>query len=121
MKIVDTYTANIYLGLKDGDNEYPSLACESVEGFCRRFVNKHGICVTVTPTHFVYGSPTPDEIKGDELGVVVGLINYPRFPTSPEIIREIATELAKSLKSKFCQKRVSIVCSDQTIMLEEHE
>lgn len=35
---------------------------------------REGLCVTIEPTAFIYTG-------GEESGYVVGLLNYPRFPT----------------------------------------
>lgn len=47
---------------------------------------REGLCVTIEPTHFIYTG-------GEESGYVVGLINYPRFPTSEEALHERALHL----------------------------
>lgn len=41
---------------------------------CKKYCNEVGLCVTVSKTEFVY-------TQGMESGVIVRLINYPRFPT----------------------------------------
>lgn len=116
MKIVETYKADIYVGLQpgyefgDGDAE-ESYFIEEVEDICQNYVDRVKLGVTVTPTTFVY-------VDGSEDGAIVGLINYPRFPSTPEKIKETAIDLAKILKEELGQYRVSIVCTDETIMLE---
>lgn len=40
---------------------------------------QEGLCVTVEPTTFIYTG-------GEEIGYVVGLLNYPRFPLEPDAI-----------------------------------
>ena len=57
---------------------------------CRDFCDKEGLCVTVTPTTYVY-------TNGQEEGVIVGLINYPRFPAEPGAIYATANALAEKL------------------------
>jgi hypothetical protein len=42
----------------------------------RRFCYEHSACFTITPTEFVYTG-------GEEVGVAIGLVNYPRFPGEP--------------------------------------
>lgn len=76
------------------------------------YVDAVGLCVTITPTTFVYK-------LGVEEGVAIGLINYPRFPSTPEVIRKHAVELASVFKLKFAQNRVSIVFPEDTVMLGE--
>lgn len=61
------------------------------EQICRAYCDEIGLCVTVTPTHYIYKD-------GQEQGVVVGLINYPRFPSEPSAIWDKAERLAMLLK-----------------------
>jgi len=49
-----------------------------------------GLCVTINPTKYIY-------TMGEEVGYVVGLINYARFPSTPEEIDERAIKLAEKL------------------------
>jgi hypothetical protein len=58
---------------------------------CREHCDQVGLCVTVTPTTYVYTG-------GEELGVIVGLINYPRFPSSSADIWQRAEALALHLR-----------------------
>lgn len=110
MKEVQTFIANIYLGLKEGyDGETKSI--EEVYFICQKYCNEVGLCVTVTPTKFFYKD-------GWEEGCVVGLINYPRFSTTNEKITDTAIDLAEILKREFGQIRVSIVTSNKSYMLE---
>jgi hypothetical protein len=74
-------------------------------------VDTVGLCVTVTDTLFVY-------VHGSEPGLIVGLINYPRFPDTPEGIEGKALALAESLMRVCRQIRVSVVFPDKTVMLE---
>jgi len=115
MKVTNTYNATIYCGFKKdgiptGDGMYEPIAREA-ENILQEFCNNVGFCVTVKPTKFIYTG-------NNEEGIEVGIINYPRFPLSNSIIRSHAVEIATRLMHEFNQDRVSIVCSDQTIMLE---
>jgi hypothetical protein len=47
--------------------------------YARQYCDEHGLCVTVTPTIYVYTG-------GQEVGLAVGLINYPRFRSTPQEI-----------------------------------
>ena len=80
LKIVPTFTATIYIGLKhhySGDE----MQIQIVEDFIQNWVNKIGMCVSVTKTHFLYSN-------GNEYGLIIGFINYPRFPSDEQTIRE---------------------------------
>jgi len=95
-KLVETYWVKIYVA---GD-------IKSIEESCRRFCME-GLCVTVTPTKFIYTG-------GQEDGAEVGLVNYPRFPSTPEAIRTKASFLALKLMEDCCQLSVLIVSPDGT-------
>jgi len=110
---VKTYTATIYCGLKDGYKGELSLFYTK---YIKDYIDNRsgGLCVTCTPTTFYYN-------KGEEPGIIVGIINYPRFPFSEEKIKSLSLELAEELMVKCKQYRVSIVFPDETIMLENKE
>jgi hypothetical protein len=78
-------------------------AVASVRNYCDQF----GFCVTVTPTNYVYTG-------GEEDGVIVGLINYPRFPKTSEELRERAITIAKQLLEDLEQQSFSIQGPDRT-------
>lgn len=110
VKTLETITANIFVGLREGYTEKVRDPNEVVD-FLQEYVNKVGLCITITPTTFVYKD-------GREQGVVIGLINYPRFPTTKDKLKQTAEEIAGLCKDKYKQNRVSIVYQDETLMLE---
>ena len=116
MKIVPTWKAQIFCGLRKGYEVCsPCQSIEKIYSICRRYVHQvGGWCVTVTPTKFIYTG-------GDEDGVIVGVIQYPRFPTSHELLKERTIELAKMLRVELSQFRVSVVFPDETVMFEGEE
>jgi hypothetical protein len=67
----------------------------------RRECNREGLCVTLTPTEFIYTG-------GLESGFVVGLKNYPRFPKAPAEIMARARVVADGLL---------LACGQQSYML----
>jgi hypothetical protein len=77
-----------------------------------------GLCVTVSETSYVY---TGDQ----EFGVIVGLINYPRFPKTPEEIWKHAEALAERLRERLGQQSYSIQAPDKTVWIsfrdEQHD
>jgi len=113
MVTVDTFWAKIYLGCKHTETGiiYP---IEMVKEICQKHCDEIGLCVTVTPTEYIY-------TDGNEPGAEIGLINYPRFPSTPEVVRKRAIELAQILKRKTQQHRVSIMMPDETVMLGDEE
>lgn len=109
MKTVKTITATIYVGLRHG---YTKKICpvSRVRKAAQEYVNRVRLCVTVTPTEFIY-------VEGSEPGVIVGLINYPRFPSTKKVIKKQAMELAEILKRTAQQLKVSVVLPESTIMI----
>lgn len=74
---------------------------------CRKYCFEVGLCVTVEPVTYIYTG-------GEEEGVRIGLINYPRFPSTGEEIQKKARSLADLLMHRLCQHSYSIVGPDQT-------
>lgn len=60
-----------------------------------------GLCVTVTPTRYVYTG-------GMESGVIVGLINYARFPKYTHQILEQAINLGEKLRIGLHQQSFTV-------------
>ena len=75
---------------------------------CREFCLIHGECVTVEPVTFIYTG-------GEECGVRVGLINYPRFPRDAATLNDVARRLAQMLLHRLFQHSYSIVGSAETV------
>lgn len=100
MKTTNTREIKIYIA---GD-----LA--TIEHNCRRFCIV-GLCVTVTPTRFIFTG-------GAEDGACIGLINYARFPTEKDSLDLKALVLAETLLKECCQRSCSIVTPEETHYLE---
>ena len=77
------------------------------KNICREFVYAAGLCVTVEPISYIYTG-------GEESGVRVGLINYPRFPADRLEIDNKAFQLAQRLMFGLCQHSFSIVGPEKT-------
>lgn len=75
---------------------------------CRGYCMSGGLCVTVTPTTFVYTG-------GAEEGICVRLINYPRFPVTRDELRQTALHLADHLRCALCQHSYSVEFPDITV------
>lgn len=97
-KTEPTYTAKIYLS---GD-------IEVIKQECRKYCMEVGLCVTINPTLFVYTG-------GEEYGVEIGLINYPRFPATPDKIKAKAIELAGRCRDACYQHSYLILDPMETI------
>lgn len=119
MVTVDTYWATIFLGFKNTETGITDpLSLELARKFCSNYVNDIGLGVTLTPTEYIYtNGGDPRAGYTGEPGVMIGLINYPRFPSEPSEIRELALELARNLKAEFEQNRVTVMFPDETVML----
>jgi hypothetical protein len=78
------------------------------ENICRDYCDEVGLCVTVTFTRYVYS-------YGVETGVIVGLINYPRFPAEPFEIEAHAKQLAARLCDGMAQQSYTIQTPVKTI------
>lgn len=66
-----------------------------------------GLCVTVEPTTFIYTG-------GEEQGLVVGFVNYPRFPKTPDQLWRRAVSVAFKLMPALCQWTCLLVAIDRT-------
>lgn len=113
MKKNPTFTASIYLGLRHAYGEKIS-SVDEIRSWLQVYCNEIKIGVTLTQTEFIY-------VDGGEPGVIIGLINYPRFPQPIDKIKEHALVIAKCLMRRYNQERVSVVFSDETIMLEKQD
>lgn len=96
-KIATTYQIKIYL----------SGSLELIKNACREYC-LIGLCVTVTPTLFIYTA-------GEEFGVEIGLLNYPRFEDSVEGLLKKATELAAKCRDAAFQHSYLIVTPEMSI------
>ncbi len=117
MKIKKSFYAKICLGLREGFTQKTHML-EEVHAICHQYCNNNGICVTVTPTRYIYpqGQGIAD---GYEDGCFVELIAYPRFSRSKFDIVGNAIELTKVFMKEFKQTRISIVTSEQTYLIEQ--
>jgi hypothetical protein len=70
-----------------------------------------GLCITITPTEFVYTG-------GMETGAEIGLINYARFPLETSKIDGHAMNLARQLMADCCQRSCSVVTPTESHYLQ---
>ena len=110
---MQTWWASIFVGSTEGyDGQRHQIG--EIEWICRKYCDEVGLCVTVTPTKFVYKD-------GDEPGAIVGLIQYPRFPKSSMEIRRLAMTLGERLRAGLKQIRVTVQMPEETILLGDKE
>jgi hypothetical protein len=81
---------------------------------CREWCRSVPLCVTVTPTSYVYTG-------GVEEGVCVRLINYPRFPASVTDLEIKAERLAEFLMVYLCQDSYSIEYQQETVWVSHRD
>lgn len=102
MEVLETkaYRVNIYIA---GDYDAAKMVC-------REYTNKIGLCVTLEHADYIYTG-------GAELGVIVGVSNYPRFTTSNDVVWNKAEGLAKMLLDRLFQKSVMVCDGAKTVWL----
>lgn len=102
MKILieNTYTAEICCA---GNYE---LAKETCQNYCDLI----GLCVTIEKCEYIYTG-------GNENGIKIRLVNYPRFPKENEEIIKLAMQLALLLIKKLDQQTALIITPEKTIWL----
>lgn len=69
-----------------------------------------GLCVTIEPTLYIYTG-------GEEAGYVVGMLNYPRFPSQPEDLLARAVAIARVLVERTFQRSALVVSPEKTFWL----
>jgi len=117
MQTVDNYESKIWLGLRAGyGHMYSNIA--DVSKVISEWCKEKKQCVTVSNTDFIY-------VDGWEPGLIIGFINYPRYPNSKAELKNRTLELAELLMKKFNQYRVSCTfyptVPGGTVMLENKE
>lgn len=68
---------------------------------------QQGACYSIQPVDYIYSG-------GEEAGVCVTLINYPRFPKSPELILEDALSVAQALRVGLNQGSYTVETPEET-------
>lgn len=96
IKSVKTYVCEIFLAGEIADIERECAA------YCMT-----GLCVSVERVKYIYTG-------GREDGAVVRLLNYPRFPATPEEIFTLARTLADKLMIACNQHSVLLVTAGET-------
>lgn len=96
-EIAATYWAKLYL----------AGPIEMAKQVLREECLAGGLCVTIEPTLFIYTG-------GEEAGYVVGLVNYPRFPSTPQAIRDRASALMQKLLDATFQHSAMMMTPEAT-------
>lgn len=74
---------------------------------CREYCLEVGLCVTVEKVDYIYTG-------GEESGVKIGLINYPRFPVDKLELENKAFSLSQKLMIGLCQHSFTLIGPDKT-------
>jgi len=108
--LLQRYDVQIYIGSQVGYNKvlYPK---KYVEQLCQSFCDTDKVAVTVTDTQFFYP-------EGNEPGFIIGLINYPRFPSTEGEVFDHALALAEWLTERLDQFRCSIFTPEKIYLFE---
>jgi len=112
LKTVPTYWARISMGLQEGFDG-PVHTVLEVREFLMPLVEKERFCValTLTATELIYWT-------GTEPCVEIALMNYPRYPSKPEQVREHALRLAEALLLHFHQYRLTVMFPEETLLVD---
>lgn len=110
MKTLRAYNVQIWVGLRKGYTD-EIVDMSVVRDICDKHINESKNCITITPTEFRY-------VTGNEPGVIVGLIQYPRFPRTRKEIRNRAFNLADILMKELNQFRVTVTTPNKSYMFE---
>jgi hypothetical protein len=86
---------------------YISGPIEVAKQVIREHLLKNPLCVSIEPSTYMY-------VGGEESGYVVGLLNYPRFPTAPNELNIRARVLAELLLKNTFQRSCLIVTPENT-------
>ena len=97
IKTAKSYSCQIFIA---GD-------INQIKQVCRKFCYKIGLCVTVSPTTYIYTG-------GEETGVIIGLINYPRFPAKEAKIKTTAINLGNEIMKECCQQSFTVQTPNNT-------
>jgi hypothetical protein len=76
----------------------------------RKICYYEGLCVTISAETFIYTG-------GEEEGMCIGLVNYPRFPSDVTTILSRACSIAERLVVDLCQKSALVVGPTETLWI----
>lgn len=93
-------------------------AAVTADRICHEYCQELGFCVTVTETRYIYRDCA---VHGTDDGVIVGLINYPRYPETPAEIWARAEVLAARLCDGLSQQSYTIQAPDKTVWFSHRE
>lgn len=89
---------------------YVSGPIPMIEQCCREFVLE-GLCVTVTPTNYIF-------THGEQTGAIIEIINYPVYPSSPEEQWDKAIDLANFILDNTHQGSYTVMDAENVITFD---
>ena len=95
-------------------NIYMAGNIDTAAHTCRKFCDDLGLCVRLYESFYIYKD-------GSEAGFTVGLMNYPRFPTSTGTMNSLAIRLGKELLVACGQESFSIETPEETVWFSNRE
>lgn len=113
-KSTPTINYTIFVGTKYTAFPELSITNQNLKQFIYEWVDKIGMCVSVTEVDYIYTG-------GNEEGLRIEFINYPRFPSNQEELKAKVMDLAHILIKKSKQCNITIVGPKDTIMLTDSE
>lgn len=113
MKVKKSHNIELYIGSKNEDTNQ-NFTKEELVSEISLFQDEYHIMipVCVSSVEFLCG------VRYIEKGWKVSVINFPKIETKPKQLNIFMTNLARVLLQVFKQKRICVVGSRKTIMIE---
>ena len=113
MKVKSSYNIELYIGSVNEDTKKPFTKKELISEISK-FQDEYHIMIPVriSDVEFLCGT------RYLEKGWKVSIINFPKIETKPKHLNIFMTNLARILLQVFKQKRICVVGSKKTIMIE---
>jgi hypothetical protein len=86
---------------------------EMIEQCCREFVLPGG-CVNITPNKYIY-------THGEETGAIIEIIEYPKYPSDENSIRDKAIDLAQFIMEQLHQGSYTVMDNKQVITYDRRK
>jgi len=77
---------------------------------CNNYCSSRGACFALTRVDYIFSG-------GEEAGVRVTIINYPRFPKSPDELKNTAIEMAYYLMAYLNQTSCSVEGPEESVFI----
>lgn len=103
-KTVGTFVVRLYL----------SGPIEVAKQVLRQECLREGLCITIEPTTFIYTG-------GEEAGFVVGILNYPRFASTSDMLLGRARAIMHRLLDATFQHSALLVAPNTTEWVTKRE